>query len=92
MEREIPKGAVRVAKGTLGKGFRYEFIDLAVFCDSELFGGKEKKKRKNAAKTVPPLKASPTCVSAIMWCMITTASAYSVGWRRFLWTVSRRIT
>lgn len=50
LERDVPKGAVWVAKGTLAKGFRYDFINLAVFCDSELFGGKEKKKKKKRKK------------------------------------------
>ena len=50
LEKPVPKGAVWVAKGTLTKGFRYDFINLAVFCDSELFGGKEKKKRKKRRK------------------------------------------
>ena len=50
LEKEVPKGAVWVAKGTLAKGFRYDFIDFAVFCDSELFGGKEKKKKKKRKK------------------------------------------
>ena len=50
LEKEVPKGAVRVARGTLSKGFRYDYIDFAVFCDSELFGGKEKKKRKKRRK------------------------------------------
>ncbi|MBQ5708996.1 MAG: transcription-repair coupling factor, partial [Anaerotignum sp.] len=50
LEREVPKGAVWVAKGTLAKGFRYDFINLAVFCDSELFGGKEKKRKKKRKK------------------------------------------
>ncbi|MBR3909784.1 MAG: DEAD/DEAH box helicase, partial [Anaerotignum sp.] len=50
LEREVPKGAVWVAKGSLAKGFRYDFINLAVFCDSELFGGKEKKKKKKRKK------------------------------------------
>ena len=40
LEKEVPKGAVWVARGTLSKGFRYDYIDFAVFCDSELFGGK----------------------------------------------------
>ena len=50
LEKEVPKGAVWVARGTLSKGFRYDYIDFAVFCDSELFGGKEKKKRKKRRK------------------------------------------
>ena len=50
LERDVPKGAVWVSKGTLAKGFRYDFINLAVFCDSELFGGKEKKKKKKRKK------------------------------------------
>ena len=50
LEKLVPKGAVWVAKGTLTKGFRYDFIHLAVFCDSELFGGKEKKKRNRRRK------------------------------------------
>ena len=50
LERGVPKGAVWVSKGTLAKGFRYDFINLAVFCDSELFGGKEKKKKKKRKK------------------------------------------
>ena len=50
LERDVPKGAVWVSKGSLAKGFRYDFINLAVFCDSELFGGKEKKKKKKRKK------------------------------------------
>lgn len=50
LEGAIPKGTIRVARGSLSKGFRYDFINLAVFCDSELFGGKEKKKRKKRKK------------------------------------------
>ena len=50
LNKEVPKGAVWVAKGTLAKGFRYDFIDLAVFCDSELFGGKDKKRKKKRKK------------------------------------------
>lgn len=50
LEKEVPPGAVWVAKGTLAKGFRYDDIRFAVFCDSELFGGKEKKKKKKRRK------------------------------------------
>ena len=50
LERDVPKGAIWVSKGSLAKGFRYDFINLAVFCDSELFGGKEKKKKKKRKK------------------------------------------
>ena len=50
LEKEVPKGAVWVARGSLSKGFRYDYIDFAVFCDSELFGGKEKKKKKKRKK------------------------------------------
>ncbi|WP_352399499.1 transcription-repair coupling factor [Anaerotignum sp.] len=46
LEAPMPKGAVWVAKGSLSKGFSYEYINLAVFSDSELFGGGEKKKKK----------------------------------------------
>jgi len=50
LEAPIPKGAVWVAKGSLSKGFCYEFINLMVFSDSELFGGGEKKQKKNKRK------------------------------------------
>ncbi len=53
LDSPIPKGAIWVAKGSLSKGFGYEYIKLTVFSDSELFGGGEKKrknkKRKNGA-------------------------------------------
>ena len=48
--KEVPKGAVWIAKGSLAKGFRYDYINLAVFCDSELFGGRDKKKKKKRRK------------------------------------------
>ncbi len=51
LEKPVPKGSVWVAKGTVSKGFRYDYIDLAVFCDNELFGGKEKKRKKKRKKT-----------------------------------------
>lgn len=46
LEQTLPAGAVRVARGALPKGFRYDLIRLAVFCDAELFGTQEKKRRK----------------------------------------------
>ncbi|KXL51831.1 transcription-repair-coupling factor [Anaerotignum neopropionicum] len=53
LDSPMPKGAVWVTKGSLSKGFGYEYINLTVFSDSELFGGGEKKrknkKRKNGA-------------------------------------------
>lgn len=53
LNREIPKGAIWVTKGSLSKGFRYEYINLAIFSDQEVFGGvqtqKKKKKRKSGA-------------------------------------------
>lgn len=51
LEQEIPKGAVWVAKGSLSKGFRYEYIQLAVFSDSEVFGAKSEKRRKKRKKS-----------------------------------------
>lgn len=50
LDAPIPKGAVWVAKGSLSKGFTYEYINLAVFSDSELFGGGEKKRKKKKKK------------------------------------------
>ncbi|WP_304507108.1 transcription-repair coupling factor [Anaerotignum sp.] len=50
LDEQIPKGAVWVAKGSLSKGFCYEYINLMVFSDSELFGGGEKKRKKNKRK------------------------------------------
>ncbi len=46
LEKPVPKGAVWVARGALPLGFRYDFIQFAVFCDAELFAGKEKKRKK----------------------------------------------
>lgn len=46
LEQEIPKGAVWVTRGSLSKGFRYEYIQLAVFSDSEVFGKQTEKRRK----------------------------------------------
>ncbi len=46
LEQEIPKGAVWVSKGSLSKGFRYDYIQLAVFSDSEVFGKQTEKRRK----------------------------------------------
>ncbi len=50
LEAPLPKGAVWVAKGSLSKGFCYEFIDFIVFSDNELFGGGEKKRKKSKKK------------------------------------------
>lgn len=82
LEKEVPKGAVWVARGTLSKGFRYDYIDFAVFCDSELFGGKEKKKRKKRRKTARQSKALPICISGIMLYMITTGLVYFAVWKK----------
>lgn len=50
LERPLPKGVIWVTKGSLSQGFRYEYIDLAVFSDRELFGGKERKPKKKRKK------------------------------------------
>lgn len=51
LDSPMPKGVVWVAKGSLSKGFSYDYINLAVFSDSELFGGGEKKRKKKARKS-----------------------------------------
>ncbi|NCC14852.1 MAG: transcription-repair coupling factor [Clostridia bacterium] len=50
LDSPMPKGVVWVAKGSLSKGFSYDYINLAVFSDSELFGGGEKKQKKKKRK------------------------------------------
>ena len=46
---ELQKGQVVITKGSLGKGFVYEGIDLYIVADKDLFG-KEKKKAKAKKK------------------------------------------
>lgn len=50
LDMPMPKGSIWVAKGSLAKGFSYEYINLAVFSDNELFGGGEKKRKKKKKK------------------------------------------
>ena len=73
------------------KGFRYDYIDFAVFCDSELFGGKEKKNERSAGKTARQSKALPICISGIMLYMITMGLAYFAVWKKSLSRACRRI-
>lgn len=48
LEKELVPGSVWVSKGSLSKGFQYDYIRLAVFSDSEIFGksGEKRKKKK----------------------------------------------
>ena len=48
LEKEMVPGSVWVSKGSLSKGFQYDYIRLAVFSDSEIFGksGEKRKKKK----------------------------------------------
>ncbi len=48
LEKEMVPGSVLVSKGSLSKGFQYDYIRLAVFSDSEIFGksGEKRKKKK----------------------------------------------
>ena len=55
LDEAIPKGAVWVVKGSVSKGFRYDYIRWVVFSDSELFGGKEKARRKKRTKNGTPI-------------------------------------
>lgn len=50
LEKEVPQGSIWVARGALSKGFFYDEIAFAVFCDSELFGGKKRRKKRKHRK------------------------------------------
>ncbi len=50
LEKEVPQGSIWVARGALSKGFFYDEIAFAVFCDSELFGGKKQRKKRKHRK------------------------------------------
>lgn len=45
-EREIQKGEIMVAHGSLHRGFEYPLIHFVVISDSDIFGVEKKKKRK----------------------------------------------
>ncbi len=50
LENTLKKGTVTVASGRLAQGFYYDYIQLAVFSDKELFGEGNRKKRRTKRK------------------------------------------
>lgn len=46
MDREIKKGEIMVARGSLRKGFVYPLIKFIVISETDIFGEKRRKKRK----------------------------------------------
>ncbi|MFV0314532.1 MAG: transcription-repair coupling factor, partial [Anaerotignum sp.] len=57
LDAPIPKGAIWVAKGSLPKGFSYEYINLAILSDQELFGDGEKKRKKKKKKNAAAIES-----------------------------------
>ncbi len=47
---QVPKGGVWVTRGAISQGFRYDGIRFAVFCDSEVFGGRERQRKRKRKK------------------------------------------
>lgn len=57
LEKPLKKGTIAVTPGRLTQGFYYEYIQLAVFSDKELFGEGNRKKRRTKRKKGTPIES-----------------------------------
>ncbi len=57
LSKEMPAGCLWVTKGSLSRGFQYDFINLAVFSANEIFGSKEKRKKRKTKRSGDVIKS-----------------------------------